>query len=84
LENIALRHQISLLQRQVHKPRLKGQERVFWVILKRTWPKWQTALMIFQPEMVIAPCWAVCIITTSAKRLNRSSQRRARLLAAGP
>ena len=54
LENIALRHQLTVLQRQGHKPRLKGQDRVFWVVLKRTWPKWRTAVMIFQPETVIA------------------------------
>ena len=52
LENIALRHQLTVLQRQVHKPRLKGQDRVFWVVLKRAWPKWRTAVMIFQPETV--------------------------------
>jgi hypothetical protein len=54
LENIALRHQITLLQRQVRKPRLKCQDRVFWVVLKRAWPKWRAAVMIFQPETVIA------------------------------
>ena len=49
-----MRHQLTVLQRQGHKPRLKGQDLVFWVVLKRTWPKWRTAVMIFQPETVIA------------------------------
>ena len=53
LENIALRHQITVLQRQAHSPRLKGQDRVFWVVLRRVGPSRRTAVMIFQPETVI-------------------------------
>ena len=53
LENLALRHQIGVLRRQVHKPRLQGKDRLFWVVLKRGWPSWRAALMICQPETVI-------------------------------
>src|SRR5664279_2329694 len=40
LENLALRHQIAVLHRGVHKPRLQGKDRLFWVVLKRWWPNW--------------------------------------------
>jgi len=53
LENLALRHQLAVLHRQVHKPRLQGKDRLFWVVLKRGWPNWRAALIIFQPETVI-------------------------------
>ena len=53
LENLALRHQIQVLRRQVHRPRLKGTDRLFWVILKRCWPNWRAALVIFEPQTVI-------------------------------
>ncbi len=54
LENIALRHQLAVLRRQGYKPRLKGQDRILWLVLKRTWPKWRTTAITFQPETVIA------------------------------
>lgn len=53
LENIGLRHQIHVLRRQVHQPRLKGKDRCFWVALKRAWPNWRNALIICRPEAVI-------------------------------
>src|ERR1019366_4268646 len=53
LENLALRHQIAVLHREVHKPRLQGKDRLFWVVLKRCWPNWRAALILFQPETVI-------------------------------
>jgi hypothetical protein len=53
LENLAYRHQIAVLNRQAHKPRLQSKDRFFWVVLKRGWPNWRTALIIFQPETVI-------------------------------
>ena len=53
LENLALRHQIAVLNRSAPKPRLQGKDRLFWVVLKRWWPNWRAALIIFQPETVI-------------------------------
>jgi hypothetical protein len=36
LENLVLRHQIAVLHRPVHKPRVQGKDRLFWVVLTAT------------------------------------------------
>jgi hypothetical protein len=53
VENLALRHRIAVLNRQTHKPRLQGKDRLLWVVLKGWWPNWRAALILFQPETVI-------------------------------
>jgi len=53
LEVLALRHQITVLKRQTHKPKLRPGDRFIWILLPRCWPDWESALMIFQPETVI-------------------------------
>jgi len=50
LEVLALRHQITVLKRQTHKPKLPHGDRFIWITLKRFWPGWKSALMIFRPE----------------------------------
>ncbi len=52
-ENLALRHQLSVLKRTARRPRLKAHDRVFWVWLSRIWPQWRSALVIVKPETVI-------------------------------
>jgi len=47
LENLALRHQIAVLNRPARKPRLQGKDRLFWVVLKGWWPNWRAALILF-------------------------------------
>jgi hypothetical protein len=54
LENLALRHQLAVLKRQVHKPKLRPADRLLWVGLRRFWPDWPHALLLFQPQTVIA------------------------------
>jgi hypothetical protein len=55
LENVALRHQICVLQRSAKKRlRLTPADRLFWVVLSRIWIEWRAALAIVQPETVIA------------------------------
>ena len=52
-ENMALRHQLSVLQRTARRPRLKAGDRVFWVWLSRIWPQWRSSLLIVRPKTVI-------------------------------
>ena len=55
LENLALRHQIGVLQRTARKrPRLTPADRLLWVGLSRIWSDWRSALAIVKPETVVA------------------------------
>ena len=53
LENLALRHQLAVLQRAAPRPRLRPADRLFWVLLCRTWSAWADALSLVKPETVI-------------------------------
>ena len=54
LENLALRHQLLVLQRSVARPRLSRWDRVLWVWLSRVWTGWRSTLVIVQPATVLA------------------------------
>jgi len=55
LENLALRHQIGVLQRSARKRvKLTSLDRLLWVWLSRIRGDWRSALVIVQPETVIA------------------------------
>jgi hypothetical protein len=55
LENLALRHQVGVLQRSARKrPRLTPADRLLWVGLSRLWRDWRSALAIVKPETVVA------------------------------
>jgi len=54
LENLALRHQLLVLQRSGRRPRLARWDRVLWVWLCRVWAGWRSSLVIVQPATVLA------------------------------
>jgi putative transposase len=54
LENLALRHQLLVLQRSVVRPRLSRWDRILWVWLSRVWTDWRSSLVIVQPATVLA------------------------------
>ena len=55
LENLALRHQIGVLQRSAAKrPKLTSGDRFLWICLSRLWRDWRAALAIVKPETVVA------------------------------
>src|SRR5271167_580202 len=55
LENLALRHQIGVLQRSARKrPKLTAGDRLLWICLSRLWRDWRSALAIVKPETVVA------------------------------
>ena len=53
LENLALRHQLSVLQRTVPKPRFKTADRLLWLVLRGLLSTWEKALVLVQPQTVI-------------------------------
>jgi len=60
LENLALRHQIGVLQRSARKRcKLTAADRLFWVWLSRIWSDWRSALAIVKPETVVAGLRAI-------------------------
>lgn len=54
IENLALRQQVAVLKRQTPRPCLRLMDRLFWVMLSRLWPRWREALVVVEPETVIA------------------------------
>ncbi len=54
LENLALRHQLAVLQRSGRRPRLSRGDRIFWVWLARLWIEWRASLVIVHPATVLA------------------------------
>ena len=53
LENLALRQQIAALKRLHPQPRIPTSDKLFWVVLRRFWPRWRQALSFVQPETVV-------------------------------
>jgi putative transposase len=55
LENLALRHQIAVLQRSARKRlKLTSGDRLLWICLSRIWSDWRSTLAIVKPETVVA------------------------------
>src|SRR5271166_7162278 len=55
LENLALRHEIGVLQRSARKrPKLTPVDRLLWAWLSHIWWDWRSALAIVKPETVVA------------------------------
>jgi putative transposase len=54
LENLALRHQLTVLQRSVPRAKLKRADRFLWVLLLQCWSDWQRVLVIVEPRTVVA------------------------------
>src|SRR5262245_29222259 len=54
LENLALRQQLALYERQRKRPKLQARHRVLWTLLSRYWPEWRRVLVVVRPETVVA------------------------------
>ena len=53
IENAALRQQLAVMKQSRGRPRLRGSDRLFWVLLRRVWSGWTGTLIIVKPETVI-------------------------------
>jgi|ERR1700741_1959819 hypothetical protein len=54
-ENLALHHQIAVLQRSAAKRlKLTSADRLLWVCLSRIWHDWRSGLTIVKPETLLA------------------------------
>src|SRR5262245_31057912 len=46
LEIIALRQQVGRFKRSLPRPRMRIQDRIFWILLRCLWPAWSQVLII--------------------------------------
>jgi len=53
LENIALRQQLATFKMKEFRPTLSKTDRLFWVLLSKTWERWADSLVIVKPETVV-------------------------------
>ena len=53
LENLALRHQLLVLNRTSRRPPLTLGGRALWAWLSQNWHAWKTHILIVQPDTVI-------------------------------
>lgn len=53
LENLALRHQLMVLNRRVEQSHFHRVDRLLWVALRAAWSRWIEALVIVQPQTVV-------------------------------
>jgi putative transposase len=53
LENLALRHQLLVLNRRHEQPHFHRADRLLWVALRAVWSRWTKALVIVQPQTVV-------------------------------
>ncbi len=54
LENLALRQQILVLERQIKRAEFRDRDRAFWVVLRLFWTKWKIPLRLVQPQTVVS------------------------------
>ncbi len=52
-ENLALRHQLCVLQRSVKKPKVKPVERILRSFLAKAWTGWKDALVFVKPGTIV-------------------------------
>jgi hypothetical protein len=51
LEMVALRHQLAVLGRS--NRRFRPSDRLFWVCLRRWWPRWKDWLVLIRPRLPV-------------------------------
>ena len=53
LEILSLRQQLGVLKQKRPQPQFTISDKLFWVTLRRLWPRWKQALILVQPETVV-------------------------------
>ena len=72
LENLALRNQLAIMKRTRPRPRLRRSDRIFWLILSRTWSHWRKTLVIVKPATGVR--WHRKRFASYWNRLSRRSR----------
>jgi putative transposase len=74
LENMLLRQQLIVLQRQVARPRLTWRDRTFFVLLSSRLRTWKQSLVIVQPDTVLR--WHRDLFRWVWRRKSRPKRKR--------
>jgi putative transposase len=53
LEIIVLRQQLSVLKRKKSRPRFQAWDRLFWLLVSKTWSNWKNSLFLLTPETIV-------------------------------
>ena len=75
IENLALRQQLATLAGRRH-PDIRPADRVFWVLLSRSWSRWAQALAIVRPDTAVG--WHRAGFRTHWNWLSRRGKRSGR------
>ncbi len=78
-ENALLRHQLTILQRQVKRPSITRTDRVLLILLARLVRAWKQALFIVQPETLLR--WHRELFRLYWKRKSKASSHRPKVTA---
>jgi putative transposase len=73
LENMLLRQQLIVLQRQAKRPALTWRDRTLFVLLASKLPTWKQALVIVQPDTVLR--WHLDLFRWVWRRKSRPRRR---------
>src|SRR5215472_442657 len=68
VENLALRHQLTVLRRSVKRPKLIAADRLLWAWPCDVWADWRSSLLIVQRETVIG--WLSVVTIPSVRRIH--------------
>jgi putative transposase len=53
IENLALRQQLAVFKRHKSRPRLAVRDKLFWLLLRRHWSSWKSALIVVSLDTVV-------------------------------
>jgi len=53
IENLALRQQLSIYHHSKKRPKIRLQDRLFWIFISQFWQNWKDVLIVVKPETVI-------------------------------
>jgi len=53
IENLVLRQQLAVFKRKHSRPRLASMDKYFWIVVRRFWSSWTTALIVVTPDTVV-------------------------------
>ena len=54
METAALRQQLAVYKRKQPRPKLSQVDRLFWIVVRRVWNNWPSALVLVKPDTVVS------------------------------